>query len=183
MQNIGIYCSASSHINPKFSDAAQELGYWMGKNKKTLVNGGSSQGLMEVFSKTVKEYGGHCIGVIPEGFASKGWHSPYSDEKIIVKDLSERKEVIKKISDVLITFPGGIGTLDEFFDAWASFTLGFHDKKIILINLDGFFDSLLEQIRVFEQEKFLHDFQPNPIIVLKTVEECISALRKLDPIE
>lgn len=180
MQNIGIYCSASTHIRPVFREEAQKLGVWMGQNKKTLVNGGSNQGLMEIFSKTVRENGGRCIGVIPEDFSGRGWHSKHTDEKILVKDLSERKEVIKQRSDILMAFPGGVGTLDELFDAWSSYNLGFHHKKIILLNIQGFFDPLLQQLAYCREEKFLHDFLPNPLFIVNSVDQCIELLEKLD---
>lgn len=180
MQNIGIYCSASDELKGLYEKEAIILGEWIGKNGKTLINGGSNQGLMEVFSKAVKRTGGHCIGVIPANFSERGWHSSQTDEKIIVKDLSERKEVIKKRSDILIAFPGGIGTMDEFFDAWSSFSLGFHNKKIILVNIEDFFTPLIQQLTVFRQEKFLHDFLPNPLIIVRSADQCIETLEKMD---
>ncbi|MDD2613070.1 MAG: TIGR00730 family Rossman fold protein [Bacteroidales bacterium] len=180
MQNIGIFCSASDKLKEVFEKEAIKMGEWIGKNGKTLINGGSNQGLMEVFSNTVRRTGGHCIGVIPENFSKRGWYSNSTDEKIIVKNLSERKDVIKKRSDVLIVFPGGIGTMDEFFDAWSSYSLGFHDKKIILVNIDGFFTPLIQQLRVFRQEKFLHDFLPNPLLIVNSVEDCIKQLETMD---
>jgi len=180
MQNIGIYCSASAQLRDIFEKEAIKLGEWIGKNGKTLINGGSNQGLMDVFSRTVGENGGHCIGVIPSNFSERGWHSSHTDEKVIVKDLSERKEVIKKRSDILIAFPGGIGTMDEFFDAWSSYNLGFHDKKIILVNIEGFFTPLIQQLDVFRREKFLHDFLPNPVLIVHSADQCIELLEAMD---
>lgn len=180
MQSIGIYCSASTHIRPLFGEEAVKLGRWMGEQKKTLVNGGSNQGLMEVFSRTVRQTGGECIGVIPSNFSDRGWHSNHTDRRILVKDLSERKDIIKDLSDILIAFPGGVGTMDELFDAWSSFNLGFHNKKIILINLDGFFNPLIEQLRIFREEGFLHDFLPNPLLIVQSVDECIHLLEMLE---
>jgi uncharacterized protein (TIGR00730 family) len=180
MKNIGIYCSASTHIRPIFGEEAIKLGIWMGHHEKTLINGGSNQGLMEIFSRTVRDNGGRCIGVIPENFSERGWYSSHTDEKILVKDLSERKDVIKQRSDVLLAFPGGIGTMDELFDAWSSYNLGFHDKKIILLNIDDFFKPLLDQLAVFREEKFLHDFLPNPLLIVNSVDECIDLLERMD---
>lgn len=180
MQTIGIYCSASILIKPVFEQEACRLGEWIGKCGKTLINGGSNQGLMEVFSMAVKKNGGKCIGVIPANFSERGWYSNQTDEKIIVRDLSERKEIIKKRSDVLIAFPGGIGTMDEFFDAWSSYTLGFHDKKIILVNINGFFTSLLQQLELFRKEKFIHEFLPNPLIIVNSAAQCIERIEMME---
>lgn len=180
MKTIGIYCSASEDIKTHFEQEAIKLGHWMGENKMTLVNGGSNRGLMEIFAKAVRNSGGLCTGVIPENLAERGWHSNQTDKVILVKNLSERKEVIKTISDVLIAFPGGIGTMDEFFDAWASYSLGYHHKKIILVNLGGYYTPLVEQLNVFKKEGFLHDFLPSPLIVVDTAEECIDRIREMN---
>jgi uncharacterized protein (TIGR00730 family) len=180
MQYIGIYCSASLLLRPVFREEAIKLGKWIGQKGKTLINGGSNQGLMEVFSKAVHENGGRCIGIIPESLSHRGWDSEYTDEKLLVKDLSERKNVIKQRSDILMAFPGGIGTMDELFDAWSSYNLGFHDKKIILLNIGGFFNPLLQQLELFREEKFLHDFLPSPLLIVDSVDQCIELLGKLE---
>jgi len=177
MEKICIYCSASEKINPLFKDSAIKLAKWMGKNNKTLLNGGSSQGLMKVFSSTVKENGGKTIGIIPENLKGRGWLSNYNDEVIIVKDLNERKDMMKKLSDIMIVFPGGIGTLDEMFDAWASFSLGYHNKKIVLVNVDGFYNHLIEFLNKLKAEKFIHDFLPSPLIVVNSIDKCIDILK------
>jgi len=176
MQYIGIYCSASIKIRPVFMESATKLGSWMGQKGMTLINGGSNQGLMQVFSKAVHENGGHCIGIVPSSFSNRGWFSKYNDETIFVDNLSERKELIKQRSDILIVFPGGIGSMDELFDAWASFNLGFHDKKIILANIDDFYEPLLKFLDNLREEKFLHEFLPNPVIIANSVEDCISII-------
>jgi len=177
MEKICIYCSASEKINPIFKEDAIELAKWMGQNNKTLLNGGSSQGLMKVFSSTIKEHGGSTIGIIPENLKNRGWLSNYNDEVIIVKDLNERKDMMKKLSDIMIVFPGGVGTLDEMFDAWASFSLGYHNKKIVLVNVNGFYDSLIEFIDILKAEKFIHDFLPSPLIVVNSINECIEIIK------
>jgi len=179
MEKICIYCSASKNIDPVFKENAIKLGIWIGKNNKTLLNGGSSQGLMEVFSSTVKGNGGKTIGVIPKNLKERGWLSNYNDEVIIVKDLNERKDMMKKLSDIMIVFPGGIGTMDEMFDAWASFSLGFHNKKIVLVNVDGFYDKLIEFLDKLKTGNFIHDFLPSPLIVVNSIDECIEILKEV----
>ena len=70
--------------------------------------------------------------------------------------------------------------MDEFFDAWASYTLGFHDKKIILVNIDGFFTPLLQQLEVFREEKFIHEFLPSPLVIVDSVVQCIEQLEIIE---
>jgi len=179
MQYIGIFCSASTKIRPVFRESAIQLATWMGKKRLTLINGGSNQGLMEIFSRTIQETGGRTIGVVPSDFEARGWFSTYNDETIFVKNLSDRKDYIKDKSDILIVFPGGIGSMDELFDSWASFNLGFHNKKIILANIDGFYDPLLNFLDRLKSEHFMHEFAPNPVIVAQSVSHCIELLETL----
>lgn len=176
MLHVGIYCSASTHIDLIFQENAVKLATWMGQNGHTLVNGGSNQGLMEIMSRTVREQGGHSIGVVPENFKERGLFSKYTDETIFVTDLNERKAVMKEKSDVLLAFPGGIGTLDEFFDAWASFNLGFHDKPILLVNINGFYNPLITFLDQLKKDGFIHDFLPNPLTIVHNVEACVEFL-------
>jgi uncharacterized protein (TIGR00730 family) len=180
MQTIGIYCSASVHIRPVFNESAEKLGIWMGKKGMTLVNGGSNQGLMAIFSKTIRENGGRCVGVVPTAFKKRGWYNEKNDETIFVENLSDRKEIIKKTSDLLIVFPGGVGSMDELFDAWASYNLDFHSKKIILANIDGFYNPLLSFLDILKKENFMHDFLPKPVIVADSVEQCIEIIETIN---
>lgn len=179
MGYIGIYCSASTRIRPIFNESAIEIGKWIGQNGMTLINGGSNQGLMEILSRTVHENGGHCIGVVPSSFEQKGWFSKFNDETIYVRDLGERKDIIKKRSDILVVFPGGVGSMDEFFDAWASYNLGFHNKHIILANIDGFYNPLLKFINSLEKENFLHESPSDgPVEIANSVDECIGLIEQ-----
>lgn len=172
MQTIGIYCSASTHIDQIYNESAGELAKWIGSNGMTVVNGGSNQGLMAIFSNVAIEHGGKCIGVVPSSFKEKGWFNSNNNETIFVENLSERKEVIKKISDILLVFPGGVGSLDELFDAWASYNLDFHSKKIILVNINGFYEPLINFIETLKKERFMHEFLPNPVFVADSIEDC-----------
>jgi len=172
MQTIGIYCSASTHINQIYNETAKELAKWIGSKGMTVVNGGSNQGLMAIFSNVAIENGGKCIGVVPNSFKEKGWFNSNNNETIFVDNLSERKEVIKKISDILLVFPGGVGSLDELFDAWASYNLDFHSKRIILVNINGFYEPLIKFIETLKNERFMHEFLPNPVIVADSIADC-----------
>jgi len=151
----------------------------MGKKGMTLVNGGSNQGLMAIFSSNIRENGGKCLGVVPSAFKERGWFNEKNDETIFVENLSDRKEIIKKMSDILIVFPGGIGSMDEFFDAWASYNLDFHSKKIILANIDGFYNPLMTFLDTLKKEHFVHDFLPTPVIVADTVNQCMDIIETL----
>mgnify|MGYP003317645723 CR=1 FL=1 len=144
MERIGIFCSASEVIDELYFEKARELGEWMGQNKKTLVYGGANLGLMECVAKAAKENGGFVMGVVPTKLEERGAVSDLLDVTFRVDNLSERKDAMLRESDVLVALPGGVGTLDEVFHIMAAASIGYHTKKVILYNINGFWDGLLD---------------------------------------
>ena len=130
---ICIFCSANQQIDPDFFTMTEELGRWAAKNAHSIVYGGVNQGLMECIAKATHEAGGQTIGVIPRIIEKSGRISDY-----------DRKQLMEDKADVFIALPGGIGTLDEIFTIAASATIGYHDKRVILYNMKGFWDSLIQ---------------------------------------
>jgi len=102
-----------------------------------------NMGLMECVAKATKEAGGHTIGVVPSIVEETGRTSRYNDEIITCRNLSERKQLMLDESDVFIALPGGVGTLDEVFTIAASYTIGYHQKRVILYNMKGFWNSVI----------------------------------------
>ena len=140
---IGIFCSANNKISPVYFEKTGELGRWIGENGHSIVFGGCNMGLMECVAKAVHEAGGQTMGVIPEIIEKGGRTSQYVDEHVFCTNLSDRKDLLLSHSDVIVALPGGIGTLDEVFTVAASHTIGYHRKKVILYNVNGFWDSLM----------------------------------------
>ena len=140
---ICIFCSANDHIDPDFFRMTEELGKWAASEGHTIVYGGVNCGLMECVAKAAHEYGGRTIGVIPRIIEKGGRMSQYVDVDIPCDNLSDRKQLMEDQSDVFIALPGGIGTLDEVFTIAASATIGYHDKRVILYNMKGFWDKLI----------------------------------------
>ena len=140
---ICIFCSANQQIDPDFFAMTEELGRWAAKNNHSIVYGGVNQGLMECISKATHEAGGQTIGVIPRIVEKSGRISDYVDVEILCDNLNDRKQLMEDKADVFIALPGGIGTIDEIFTIAASATIGYHDKKVILYNMKGFWDSLI----------------------------------------
>lgn len=141
---ICIFCSANQQIDPDFFAMTEELGRWAAKNANSIVYGGVNQGLMECVAKAAHEAGGQTIGVIPRIVEKSGRISDYVDVEILCDNLHDRKQLMEDKADVFIALPGGIGTLDEIFTMAASATIGYHDKKVILYNMKGFWDSLIQ---------------------------------------
>ena len=140
---IGIFCSANSNIDPVYFEKTEELGRWIANNGHSIVFGGCNMGLMECVAKAVHEAGGETIGVIPSIIEKGGRTSQYVDVHVYCDNLSDRKDLLLEHSDVIVALPGGIGTLDEVFTVAASHTIGYHQKKVILYNVNGFWDTLI----------------------------------------
>ena len=154
MEKIGIFCSASDVIEPIYFDKARALGEWLGQNKKTLVYGGANIGLMECVAKAAKDNGAFVMGVVPTKLEERGAVSDLLDVTFRVDDLSERKDTMLRESDVLVALPGGVGTLDEVFHVMASASIGYHAKKVIFYNINGFWTPLLEFMEGLRKQHF-----------------------------
>lgn len=140
---ICVFCSANEQIDPEFFHMTEELGRWAAENGHTIVYGGVNMGLMECVAKATKEAGGHTVGVVPSIIEKRGRLSDFVDVEIPCDNLSDRKQLMADMSDVFITLPGGLGTLDEIFTIVASATIGYHTKKVVLYNMKGFWDGLV----------------------------------------
>lgn len=154
MKKIGIFCSASDSIDKVYFEKARELGEWIGRQGKVLIYGGADLGLMDCIAKAVKTTGGTVVGVVPSKLEENGRVSHFLDKTFHTRNLSDRKDIMTEESDVLIALPGGIGTLDEVFHVMAASSIGYHSKKIIFYNIDGFYDDLLAILRSLHQKNF-----------------------------
>lgn len=179
IENIAIYCASGQKIDSVFFDEAAQLGRWIGLHQKRLVYGGANVGLMEEVASQVKISGGKITGVITNRICEYGKASLLPDEMIRVETLSERKQRMMELADVFIALPGGFGTLDEIFDVLAAGQLGYHEKKLILCNSRGFYDSLLDQLGMFYKEHFASPNYLDYYITVSGVDECIDLLEKM----
>ncbi len=175
MEKIGIFCSASNKIDAVYFEKARELGTWLGRQGKTLVYGGSNQGLMECLAKAVKEQGGRVFGVVPTKLEEKGRVSKWVDVVFHTCNLSDRKDTMVDESDVLVALPGGVGTLDEIFHVMAAASIGYHSKKVIFYNINGYYDALLSILDGLEAAHFAR-CPMRHYMVASTFEELVALL-------
>ena len=174
---IGIFSSANAHIDPDFFHFTEELGRWIAAQGHSIVFGGVNMGLMECVAKAMKQAGGHTIGVVPSIVEETGRTSQFNDEVISCQNLSERKQLMLDESDVFIALPGGIGTLDEVFTVAASYTIGYHHKRVILYNMKGFWDSTIQMLDNLQQRGVVRGQWRDYIQVATTLEEIKALLR------
>ena len=173
---ICVFCSANNQVDADFFLRTEELGRWLAQQGHVLIFGGVNCGLMECVAKAVKEAGGHTIGVVPSIVEETGRTSQYNDEVITCNNLSERKQLMLEQSDVFLALPGGIGTLDEVFTVAASYTIGYHHKKVILYNIKGFWDATISMLDDLQQRGVIRGQWHDYILVAETLQEMESLL-------
>lgn len=174
--NISVFCSANSDIDPDFFTLTRQLGTWIGQQGHTLVYGGADLGLMECVARAVAEAGGHITGVVPQRLEQMGHASPLPDVRIYCETLSERKDLMLEHSDVAIVLPGGIGTLDEAFSMAASGTLYYHDKRVVVYNMKGFWDDMERLLEGLQHQGFIRGDYRLRIAFARTLDEVIACL-------
>ena len=171
MMKICIFCSANQQIDPDFFNMTEELGKWAAKNGHNIVFGGVNQGLMECVAKAAREHGWRTIGVVPMIVEKSGRTSDHVDVEIPCDNLSDRKQLMMDQSDVFIALPGGIGTIDEIFTVASSATIGYHQKKVILYNMKGFWDSLIALLNDFQSKGMIRGDWQQYIKKADSIEE------------
>ena len=168
---ICVFCSANEQIDPDFFSATEELGRWAAKNGHAIVYGGVNQGLMECLGRAAHEAGGRTIGVVPTIVEKTGRVSDHVEIEIPCDNLSDRKQLMMDKSDVFIALPGGIGTLDEIFTVAASATIGYHAKPVVLYNLKGFWNPLIQLLDDLQERGMVRGQWRDYINVISKLED------------
>jgi len=141
--SLCVYCGSRMGDSPAYAQAAHAVGTWLGQHQGQLVYGGGNNGLMGVVAQATAQAGGRVVGVIPQALVDKEVARRECDELHVVQTMHERKQMMAERADAFLAIPGGIGTLEEFFEVWSWRQLGYHDKPIGLLSVDGFFDGLI----------------------------------------
>ncbi len=163
--SVAVYCGSRFGHSPAFADAARTLGELIGKSGATLVYGGGRVGLMGTVADAVMASGGQVIGVIPQALMDREVGHAGLTELHVVQTMHERKQLMAERADAFISLPGGIGTLEELYEVWSWQQLGYHDKPVALLNVEGYYDALLEFHRVMHSRGFVSDAQFNALLV------------------
>jgi cytokinin riboside 5'-monophosphate phosphoribohydrolase len=183
MKNICVYSSSSSAVSQDYFREAFNLGKCIGENKYTLVYGGVSVGLMGEVAHSVYINGGKIISVIPESIKNKGITYDKADFIIYTKNLRERKSVMEYKSDAFIALPGGFGTLEEVMEILTLKQLQLHNKPVVFINTNGFYDKLLAFFDTIYKENFAKSVYQNLYSIVPDAESAIKVIQNYDPIE
>jgi hypothetical protein len=183
MRKICVFCSSSDKVKPSFLKGAIEIGEIIALRGWTLVYGGTNIGLMGATAKAVHSKGGHVTGVITSFLKGKGIAYNEADELFITENMRERKKLMEEKSDGFIALPGGFGTIEEIFEILTSKQLQLHNKPVVFLNTDSFYDHLFDFLEDMYSENFakpdcrkLYHITPDP-------EDAISYIDNYRPVE
>jgi uncharacterized protein (TIGR00730 family) len=155
LRRICVYAASSSQAGKDYIEAAKQVGRLLATGNITTVYGGGSIGLMGALADAVLAEHGKLVGIIPEFMMKLEWGNPHVSEMIITENMAERKLLLIKNADAIIVLPGGTGTLEEVSEALSRKKLGLLDCPIILLNTNGFFDSLVAFLERMIEDKFI----------------------------
>ncbi len=163
--SLCVFCGSSVGSRPAYIGAAISLGKVLAEQKIRLVYGGGRVGLMGAVADSALQAGGEVVGVIPEHLVAREVaHQGLSDLRI-VRSMHERKALMAELSDGFVALPGGLGTLEEFFEVWTWGQLGLHRKPYALLNVNGFYDPLVQFIDQLVEQKFVRPEHRRMLIV------------------
>lgn len=157
MHSIGIFCGSTLSNDEAILEAATELGKILASNQIRLIYGGASVGIMGMIADSCLAHGGQVIGVLPRFMRDREIAHPHLTELHLVDSMHERKALIVKLSNGFIALPGGIGTLDELFEVWSWQKLGLHQEPIGLLNVNHYYDKLLQFLEEMCERHFLKE--------------------------
>ena len=183
--NIGsvcVYCGSSGNVRPAFRDISTDLGRLMAKENIRLVYGGGHVGLMGLVADSVMKNGGQVTGIIPHFLDELEVGHAGLTELIKTDNMHDRKMRMAELSDGFIVLPGGLGTLDETFEILTWKQLKLHDKPVVILNVDGYWDHLISLIHHQVEENFARQSHLNLFTVAGSAEEAIAQLRTNAPV-
>lgn len=180
ISQVVVYCASSADIGQVYFDAAEELGRLLAKNDMTCISGAGKQGLMGAINNAVLENGGRVKGIIPQFMVDYGWYHPDLTELIVTESMHDRKQLMARHSDAAVALPGGLGTLEELAEILTWRQLELYEKPIVILNVDGFYDPLIEMLEKMIELNFMSGQYRNMWQVVQTPREAIEYLKKND---
>ena len=177
IKQVGIFCGSNEGKDPRFLEAALQLGAILGSKHITLIYGGGTRGLMGAVARTAKQHGSRIISVVPQRFAGHQILEE-TDETLMVDTMQDRKKLMIDRSDAFIILPGGMGTLDEFSEVFTLQLLGLSGRPVALLNTAGFFKPLISLMETMVDSGFLKSSCWDLLIIKEHPQEILQALEK-----
>jgi len=174
--SVAVYCGSRPGLNPAWAEQARTVGRWIAEHGGQLVYGGGHNGLMGILADAALEAGGRVLGVIPQALVDKEFAHQACSELRNVQTMHERKRIMAEEADAFLALPGGIGTLEEFFEVWTWRQLGYHNKPVGLLNLAGYYDQLLAFLSHSTGQGFMSEWQSNLVQVSAHTTDLLRSL-------
>jgi hypothetical protein len=175
---IAVYCGSRFGDAPAFEAAARSLGRLIAEAGDMVVYGGGRVGLMGALADAALAAGGRVVGVIPQALMDREVGHLGLTELHVVQTMHERKQLMATRADAFVALPGGIGTLEELYEMWSWQQLGYHDKPVALLNVDGYYDALLAFSRVMHARGFVSDAQFNALLIDDDAARLLARVRQ-----
>jgi uncharacterized protein (TIGR00730 family) len=181
LNRVCVFCGTNAGARPAYGVAARELGRVLAEQDIELVYGGASVGIMGELADSVQEHGGHVTGIIPQQLMEKEAAHTGIRNLIVVASMHQRKSQMADMSDGFIALPGGIGTLEGFFEILTWGQLGIHAKPSGILNIEGYFDELTRFLDHAVQEGFFTEAHRDAILVESDPEKLLEQMRAYSP--
>lgn len=182
MTRICVFCGSSMGNNEEYRRAAKKVGEYFVDNNIELVYGGANVGLMKIIADVVLTGGVEVVGIMPHMLIEKEVEHKGINQLISVETMADRKEKMVEISDGFIALPGGFGTLDELMEVITYNQLRIFDKPVGILNIEGYFDKLLQFFDHTVDSGFVRKEHRNNIIVSSNIEELIEKMKSYKPV-
>lgn len=181
MKSVCVFCGSSHGIRPVFGEAARSFGRYLAHSGRTVVYGGGNVGLMGELADAALSVGGKVVGVIPRALVAREVAHNRLTALHVVDSMHERKALMAELSDGFVAMPGGIGTMEEFFEIWTWGQLGLHRKPYGLLNVHGFYDPLLGFINELLATGFIKPRHREAVLVDGDGERLVNRMQASPP--
>jgi len=179
--NICVFSSSSNAIADVYVQEAIDLAKLIGQYGHCLINGGSNVGTMDVITREAKKNGAQTIGIIPEKLRDFNLASDHAHEIIVSEDMMDRKFKMREMADAFIALAGGFGTLEEILEVITLKQLGYHNKAVVFINTNNFYDDLFRQFEKSYHEKFAKENYRRLYFIAKNADEAMDYIQNYAP--
>lgn len=176
IKSVCVYCGSRSGAMPAYASAATELGESLARHDLRLVYGAGDVGLMGLVARAAQAAGGETFGVIPEHLVKREVGKSDLTTYVVTETMHERKKVMLYNADAVVVLPGGPGSLDELFEALTWRQLGLHDKPIVILNVDGYWDKLRDLVEHMLEQGFAEASLADYLTWLETPEQVLNFL-------
>jgi uncharacterized protein (TIGR00730 family) len=178
MATICVFCASSEQIAPTYVDLAHDVGTELARRGHDLVSGGGSVSCMGAVARAARAGGARTVGVIPHALTRTEIADHDADELVVTDDMRTRKGEMDRRADAFLALPGGIGTVEELMEIWVSRVLQMHDKPVVVLDPDGVFSPLREQIDVLVRRGFARPSVRDAVVWATSVGEAFDALER-----